>query len=365
MSDKHSVVCPECHHEFNLSDAGYADIMQQVRTKAFEREVEAVRHQMEREHSFEIEALRSKMRLESEQSRQDDARRILTLEREIALANEAHERELSMERERARAELALKDEQIEQYRDFKMRMSTKMVGESLERHCENAFNSIRACGFKDAYFEKDNDAKTGSKGDYIFRDSRGGVEYISIMFEMKNEMDETSTKHKNEDFLKELDKDRREKGCEYAVLVSMLEADNEFYNQGIVDMSHRYPKMYVIRPQFFIPMITILRNAALNSLEYREQLQRERMRNIDVMHFEESLDEFKSKFERNRDLADRKLEGAISDIDKAIATLQKARTELEACGRNIRLAGDKLDDLTVRRLVKGNPTMAALFGENR
>lgn len=365
MADKHSVVCPECHHEFKLSDAGYADIMQQVRTKAFEREVEAVQHRMEREHSLEIEALQSKMRLESEQSRQDDTRRILTLEREIALINEAHSRELSMERERARAELALKDEQIEQYRDFKMRMSTKMVGESLERHCENAFNSIRACGFKDAYFEKDNDARTGSKGDYIFRDSRNGVEYISVMFEMKNEMDATSTKHKNEDFLKELDKDRLEKGCEYAVLVSMLEADNEFYNQGIVDMSHRYPKMYVIRPQFFIPMITILRNAALNSLEYREQLQRERMRNIDVMRFEESLDEFKSKFERNRDLADRKLEGAIGDIDKAIATLQKAKVELEACGRNIRLAGDKLDDLTVRRLVKGNPTMAALFDENR
>lgn len=267
-------------------------------------------------------------------------------------------------RENYEEKLKSKDEQIEYYRDFKARQSTKMIGESLEQHCETEFNKMRAAGFKNAYFEKDNDARTGSKGDFIFRESsEDGTEFISIMFEMKNEADQTATKHKNEDFLKELDKDRNEKGCEYAVLVSLLEADNDFYNTGIVDMSHRYPKMYVIRPQFFVPMITLLRNAALNSLQYREELAVIKNQNIDISNFEADMNEFKDKFARNYRIASEKFKKAIEEIDKTIDHLQKTKDALLSSENNLRLANNKAEDLTIKKLTRNNPTMAAKFGE--
>ena len=257
-----------------------------------------------------------------------------------------------------------KDEQIAYYKDFKTRQSTKMVGESLEQHCEMEFNKLRATGFQNAYFEKDNDARNGSKGDFIFREkAEDGMEFISIMFEMKNELDETATKHKNEDFLKELDKDRREKTCEYAVLVSMLEAENDFYNTGIVDMSHRYPKMYVIRPQFFIPIITLLRNAALSSLQYRQELAEVREQNIDISHFEDDMNEFKDKFSRNFRLASDKFQKAIEEIDKTIDHLQKTKEALLSSENNLRLANNKAEDLTIKRLTRNNPTMEEKFAE--
>lgn len=260
-------------------------------------------------------------------------------------------------------QLRLKDEQIAQYKDFKARLSTKMIGESLERHCENEFNNLRALGFKEAYFDKDNDARTGSKGDYIYRDYVDGIEFISIMFEMKNEMDETATKHKNEDFLKELDKDRREKNCEYAVLVSMLETDSELYNSGIVDMSHRYPKMYVIRPQFFIPLITLLRNAALNAVEYKRELENVKNQNIDITNFEDQLFDFKSKFSNEYRLASERFQDAIDEIDKTIDHLQKIKKNLQVSEKHLKIANDKSDDLTVKKLTRGNPTMTAMFAE--
>ena len=260
--------------------------------------------------------------------------------------------------------LRFKDEEIARYKDFKAKLSTKMVGESLEQHCEIEFNQLRATGFQNAYFEKDNDAKTGSKGDYIYKDyDPDGVEIVSVMFEMKNEMETTATKKKNEDFLKELDKDRREKNCEYAVLVSLLEPDNELYNSGIVDMSHRFPKMYVIRPQFFIPMITLLRNAAMNALQYKQELAVIKNQNIDISHFEEDMNEFKDKFSRNFRLASEKFQKAIEEIDKTIDHLQKTKDALLSSENNLRLANSKAEDLSIKRLVKNNPTMAAKFAE--
>ena len=260
--------------------------------------------------------------------------------------------------------LKFKDEEIERYKDFKLRQSTKMVGESLEQHCEIEFNKLRATGFQNAYFEKDNDARTGSKGDYIYREAdEDGTEFISIMFEMKNEMDATATKKKNEDFFKELDKDRREKNCEYAVLVSMLESENELYNTGIVDVSYRYPKMYVIRPQFFIPIITLLRNAAQNSLEYRKELSVIKTQNIDISNFENDLNEFKDKFSRNYRLASEKFKKAIEEIDKTIDHLQKTKEALMSSENNLRLANNKAEDLSIKRLTRNNPTMAAKFAE--
>ena len=261
-------------------------------------------------------------------------------------------------------QLREKDTQIEFYKDLKTKMSTKMIGETLEQHCEIEFNRLRATAFQNAYFEKDNDAKTGSKGDYIYREStEDGVEFISIMFEMKNEMDTTATKHKNEDFLKELDKDRQEKGCEYAVLVSLLESDNELYNCGIVDVSYKYPKMYVIRPQFFISMITVLRNAALNSIQYRKQLAEYKNQNIDISNFEAEMNDFKDKFGRNYQLASDKFRKAIEEIDKTIDHLQKTKDALLSSENNLRLANNKAQDLTVKRLTKNNPTMAQKFAE--
>lgn len=262
------------------------------------------------------------------------------------------------------AELRRRDELIAYYKDFKARQSTKMIGESLEQHCETEFNQLRATGFQNAYFEKDNDIRTGSKGDYIYREAdEEGNEIISIMFEMKNEQDETSSKKKNEDFLKELHKDREEKNCEYAVLVSLLEPDSELYNAGIVDKSHRYPKMYVIRPQFFIPIITLLRNAALNSLAYKRQLKQLQSQNIDITHFEENMIAFKEGFARNFDLASRKFQTAIDEIDKTIQHLQKTKEALISSENNLRLANNKAEDLSIKRLTRNSPTMAAKFSE--
>jgi hypothetical protein len=257
-----------------------------------------------------------------------------------------------------------RDDAIERLRDMKARLSTKMVGETLEQHCEIEFNKIRSTAFPRAYFEKDNDARSGSKGDYIFRDlNEGGTEVVSIMFEMKNENDATATKHKNEDFLKELDKDRTEKECEYAVLVSSLEPDNELYNTGIVDVSHRYPKMYVVRPQFFIQMITVLRNASMKALEYKAQLELVKAQNIDITNFENELETFKTAFGKNYDLAARRFHTAIDEIDKSIDRLQKAKDALLGSERNLRLANDKAQDVTIKKLTRRNPTMAAKFAE--
>ncbi len=257
-----------------------------------------------------------------------------------------------------------RDDAIERLRDMKARLSTKMVGETLEQHCETEFNRIRATAFPRAYFEKDNDARSGSKGDYIFRDSdEGGTEIVSIMFEMKNEADRTATKNRNEDFLKELDKDRVEKGCEYAVLVSLLEPDSELYNTGIVDVFHRHPKMYVVRPQFFIPIITLLRNAAMNSLKYKSELALVKAQNVDITNFEGELESFKAAFAKNYDLASRRFQTAIDEIDKSIDHLQKTKEALLGTDRNLRLANDKAQDVTIKKLTRGNPTMAAKFAD--
>lgn len=274
--------------------------------------------------------------------------------------NESQLKEQSMQKE-YESRLKQKDELIEYYKDFKARQSTKMVGESLEQHCLNQFNSLRMTAFPAAYFEKDNDAKTGSKGDFIFREAVDGVEFISIMFEMKNEMDETATKHKNEDFFKELDKDRREKGCEYAVLVSLLEIDNELYNNGIVDVSYKYEKMYVIRPQFFIPMITLLRNAALNSLKYRQELELAKHQQVDILHFEENMNAFKEGFARNYRLASEKFKTAVDEIDKTISHLQKTKEALLSSENNLRLANNKAEDLSIKKLTKNAPIVKEMF----
>lgn len=267
-------------------------------------------------------------------------------------------------REKYETQLKDRDDTIERLRDMKLKLSTKMVGESLEQHCETEFNRIRATAFARAYFEKDNDARSGSKGDYIFRDlDEAGIEIVSIMFEMKNEIDQTATKKKNEDFLKELDKDRTEKGCEYAVLVSLLEPESELYNTGIVDVSHRYPKMYVVRPQFFIPIITLLRNAAMKSLAYKTELAQVRAQNIDITRFESQLDDFKTAFGRNWRLASDGFEEAVKRIDDAIRDLEKTKEALHKSANNLRLANDKAEDLSIKRLTRNNPTMTARFAE--
>lgn len=287
-------------------------------------------------------------------------------EKELAVHKAVSEIENERNAQKAEYEAKLKymDEQIDYYKDFKLKLSTKMVGESLERHCETEFNKLRATAFRNAYFEKDNDIKTGSKGDYIYREvDENGTEIISIMFEMKNEQDTTSTKKKNEQFLKELDKDRIEKKCEYAVLVTLLEPEDEFYNTGIVDMSHLYEKMYVIRPQFFIPIITILRNAAMNSLEYKSELAVIRNQNIDITNFEEKINTFKSGFAKNYELASKKFDTAIEEIDKTILHLQKTKEALISSENNLRLANKKADELTIKKLTYNNSTMKKMFAE--
>jgi hypothetical protein len=279
----------------------------------------------------------------------------------ITVKNQLEEKAI---KEQFALQLRDREGEIERLRNMKARLSTKMVGETLEQHCEIEFNRIRAAAFQRAHFEKDNDARTGSKGDYIFREAdESGVEIVSIMFEMKNESDETATKKRNEDFLKELDKDRTDKACEYAVLVSLLEPESELYNSGIVDVSHRYPKMYVVRPQFFVPLITLLRNAALNSLKYKSELALVRSQNVDITKFETQLDEFKTAFGRNWRLASEGFEEAIKRIDEAIKDLEKTKEALHKSANNLRLANDKADDLTIKKLTRGNPTMAAKFAE--
>lgn len=310
----------------------------------------------------ELELTKLVNKMNTELSEKDTCIAKLNNEKELT-QKESQLKEQSL-KDQYEEKLRFKDEEIARYKDFKAKLSTKMVGESLEQHCEIEFNKLRATGFQRAYFEKDNDTKTGSKGDYIYRESDPeGGEFISIMFEMKNEMDSTSTKKKNEDFLKELDKDRREKKCEYAVLVSLLEPENELYNSGIVDMSHRYPKMYVIRPQFFIPIITLLRNASLNSLEYRKELAVIKAQNIDVSNFEAQMNDFKEKFAKNYELASRKFKTAIEEIDKTIDHLQKTKEALLSSENNLRLANNKAEDLTIKRLTRNNPTMEAKFAE--
>lgn len=309
----------------------------------------------------EIQTLKTEKERAVQDAIKEEQDKIKELENNIEKKKLEYNLELNKKEELHKEEIKHKDEEIERIKEFKQKQSTKMIGESLERFCETEFNKLRATGFQSAYFEKDNDVRSGSKGDYIFRDYSDDVEYISIMFEMKNEADETKTKHKNEDFFKELDKDRKEKGCEYAVLVSMLESDNEYYNTGIVDVSYKYPKMYVIRPQFFIPVITFLRNAAFNTLSVKKELVEMQNRNIDVSTFEASLLDFKEKFGRNYELANTRFNKAIEEIDKTISHLQKVKDELLASDNQLRLANNKLDDLSIKKLTKNNPTMQQMF----
>lgn len=458
----HEIICPHCKKAFKIDEAGYADILKQVRDSDFEHQLHErlelaeqdkknaielattkVASELQKTAALkdnEIQELRAKLDAEEvarklavtealnavekerdllasqlEQAKQEkesvsrlaEAKLLNELQKTAAtkdseiqelkakldaietqkklavteavssvekerdelknnLARAALEKELAEKALKDKYETQIKDrdDAIERLRDMKARLSTKMVGETLEQHCETEFNRIRATAFPRAYFEKDNDARTGSKGDFIFRDmDESGTEIVSIMFEMKNESDRTATKSKNEDFLKELDKDRTEKGCEYAVLVSLLEPDNELYNTGIVDMFHRYPKMYVVRPQFFLPIITLLRNAAMNSLKYKTELALVKAQNIDITNFENELESFKSSFAKNYDLASRRFQTAIEEIDKSIDHLQKTKEALLGTDRNLRLANDKAQDVTIKKLTKNNPTMASKFNE--
>ena len=312
----------------------------------------------------ELKALKIQSELEKKEAVEEKEKKILELQANATAESLRRDLKNSSLREKYEAELKMKDEQIEYYKDLKLKASTKMLGETLEQHCETSFNSLRAVGFQSAEFGKDNDARSGSKGDYIFRDyTEDGIEYISIMFEMKNEADQTATKKKNSDFFKELDKDRNEKKCEYAVLVSMLESDSELYNGGIVDVSYAYDKMYVIRPQFFIPIITLLRNAAKKSIEYKTALAKEQSKNLDITNFENDLLEFQSSFGKNYDLASRKFKDAIEEIDKTIKLLEKTKENLIGSENNLRLANQKAHDLSIKKLTKNNPTVKAMFEE--
>jgi hypothetical protein len=389
----HEIICPHCNKAFKIDEAGYADIVKQVRDGEFEQQLHDRLELAEQEKrnavalaeaklanasqqaaaakDAEIQALRAKLEAGGMAQQLAIVQALSSVEKErdalkSGLERAQLEKELAEKSLKDKYETQLKDrdDAIERLRDMKARLSTKMVGETLEQHCETEFNRIRATAFPKAYFEKDNDARTGSKGDFIFRDAdEAGTEIVSIMFEMKNESDRTATKSKNEDFLKELDKDRNEKGCEYAVMVSLLEPDNEFYNTGIVDMFHRYPKMYIVRPQFFIPIITLLRNAAMNSLKYKTELALVRAQNVDITNFENELETFKSAFAKNYELASQRFQKAIDEIDKSIDHLQKTKEALLGTDRNLRLANDKAQDVTIKKLTKKNPTMAAKFAE--
>lgn len=413
------IKCPNCGTIFQIDESHYYELLKQVKNTEFEKELkerEATSNQLlknELEQSFQATLHQKEQTIQSLQDQLSSATKLTKSECENNYQKQLSQKDLEIQalhqqvqalemqtkmqvsdatkelekqcdklqntltqnqieyqlkettlKEKYDTLLQTKEEQIAYYKDFKLKQSTKMIGESLEQHCEIEFNKLRATAFPHAYFEKDNDARTGSKGDYIYRElDENGIEIISIMFEMKNENDQTATKHKNEDFLKELNKDRLEKHCEYAVLVSMLEPDNELYNTGIVDKSYRYEKMYVIRPQFFIPMITILRNAALNSMQYKQELQDMRNQNIDIVHFEESMNDFKKAFGRNYELASKKFNTAIDEIDKTILHLQKTKEALLSSENNLRLANKKADDLSIKRLTKNNPTMQAKFAE--
>lgn len=417
------IKCPNCGTVFQIDEQDYESIVKQIRDKEFEQEIKLREEQYkkDKEQTIKIMEIEASKKLEEELSKKkleivNLQRQIEATEQEIKLTTEKKyteeikqkeieitklkgeiqlkntEKELALKeitnnkdkeiealntkietnkneylikeqslKEKYEEKIKDKDEQIAYYKDFKARQSTKMIGESLEQHCNNEFNKIRPL-FKNVYFEKDNDARTGSKGDFIFREEDlDGTEIISIMFEMKNEADMTATKHKNEDFFKELDKDRKEKNCEYAVLVSLLEIDNEYYNNGIVDVSHKFEKMYVIRPQFFIPLITLLRGAALNSLKYKKQLQIVQNQNIDISRFEDKLNNFKDTFGRNYRLASEKFNKAIEEIDKTIDHLQKTKENLLSSENNLRLANNKAEDLTIKRLTSGNETMKEMF----
>lgn len=409
------IICPHCKKAFKVDEAGFADILKQVRDHEFERELLERIEMLEKdkENAVKLAEAEAKNEMQADAAKKDAKIAELEAEKDLALAQlelkkdaelselraklqstetekqlavtqavnvvEKERDELASElkskdtekqllesslKDKYETELKSKDEMIAYYKDMKAKLSTKMVGETLEQHCETEFNKLRATAFPNAFFEKDNDAKTGSKGDYIYRETdQAGTEIISVMFEMKNEGDETATKHRNEDFLRELDKDRTEKKCEYAVLVSLLEADSELYNCGIVDVSHKYPKMYVIRPQFFITMITLLRNAALNSLKYKSELALVKAQNVDITNFEDNMNKFKEGFAKNYDLASRKFKTAIEEIDKTIDHLQKTKDALLSSENNLRLANNKAEDLTIKRLTRGNPTMAAKFTE--
>ena len=373
------IKCPNCGKVFQIDESDYESIVRQIRNSEFEKELNSieVQHNKDKESAIklaeahikeelsnsinkkdlEIAELKSKLELAKSQSELEVQKAVADADKKISeLEIRSKETKESYENK-----LKDKDEQIAYYKDFKARQSTKMIGESLEQHCFNEFNKLRPL-FPNSYFDKDNDARTGSKGDFIFRDYDDDKnEIVSIMFEMKNEADETATKHKNEDFLKELDKDRKEKNCEYAVLVSLLEADNEYYNEGIVDVSHLYPKMYVIRPQFFIPLITLIRNLSNKSLEYRKELEMVRNQNIDITHFEENINTFKEGFGRNYKLASEKFNKAIEEIDKTIDHLQKTKEALLSSENNLRLANNKAEDLTITKLTRNNPTMKEMF----
>jgi hypothetical protein len=353
------IVCPHCSKKFNIDDAGYAAILKQVRDNDFDQQLHDRLEVAEREKNDALKIATMTIAAEKE-----------TIIQQLKAQNASYEmaRQLAISetktalKEQYETQIRDRDLEIERLRDHKARLSTKMVGETLEQHCETEFNRIRATAFPRAYFEKDNDIRTGSKGDYIFRDNdEAGNEIVSIMFEMKNENDHTATKKKNEDFLKELDRDRNEKGCEYAVLVSLLEPENELYNIGILDVFYRYPKMYVIRPQFFIPIITVLRNAAMNSLKYKSELALIKDQNVDITNFENELDAFKMAFGKNYDLASQRFQKAIDEIDKCIENLKKTKDALVGTDRNLRLANDKAQDVSIKRLTRGNPTMAAKF----
>lgn len=416
------IICPNCKKAFKVDEAGYADILKQVRDHQFEEELKTRLDLAEREKENAVklaeanvknsyqEKLAEKDKLLTELKAKTETelvQKISEKEKEIAelsskINNAETDQKLavsealkSIEKERDKLDnelkvketetqlleksikeqftnkliakdeaIRLKDDEISRLKDFKQKLSTKMVGETLEQHCEIEFNRLRPTAFQNAYFEKDNDASGGTKGDFIYRETDDdGNEIISIMFEMKNENDETATKKKNEDFLAKLDKDRNSKSCEYAVLVSLLESENEYYNNGIVDVSYKYPKMYVIRPQFFIPIITLLRNAAMNSLKYKQELNLMKNQNIDITNFEEKIDVFRKGFAYNYDLASRKFKTAIEEIDKTIKHLQKTKEALLSSENNLRLANNKADDLTIKKLTHGNPTMKAKFEE--
>ncbi len=387
------IKCPNCGKIFQIDESDYESIVRQIRNHEFSEEL-AEREQIlkaDKEHALtltktqlesqfrekisekEAEIAKLKSSLENKKVEQElevskavseKDRKIFELTTQLESTEKKLLQDTQSLKDNYESELKRRDDLIDYYRDFKARQSTKMVGESLERHCESEFNKLRATGFRNAYFEKDNDARSGSKGDFIYRDyDDEGTEIVSVMFEMKNEADQTATKKKNEDFFKELDKDRNEKKCEYAVLVSMLEMDNDFYNEGIVDVSHRYPKMYVVRPQNFITIITLLKNAALNAAQYKKELALVKAQNIDITHFEENMNAFKEGFSRNYRLASEKFKTAIDEIDKTIDHLTKVRANLLASERNLELANNKADDLSIKKLTRGNPTMQAKFAQ--
>ncbi len=418
------IKCPKCGTVFKINELDYDSIVKQVRDAEFSKELEIheKQHKLNEANAvkiavsdvqkkfqieisdkeLEIQKLRGELKTKEEttknkvekefnnQVNQKDFEiqdlknqlKVIKTKNELDIKNKVSEKEKEIDnltnqlelqkseylikeknlKESYNEKLKAKDEQIDYYKDFKARQSTKMIGESLEKHCSDEFNKLRPL-FKSAFFEKDNDIKTGSKGDFIYRDYEDGIEFVSIMFEMKNEADETATKHKNEDFFKELDKDRREKKCEYAVLVSLLEIDNDYYNSGIVDVSYKYDKMYVIRPQFFIPLITLIRGLALNSLEYRKELRLVQNQNIDIKNFEDNINSFKNAFGRNYRLASEKFKKAIDEIDKTIDHLQKTKEALLSSENNLRLANNKIDDLTIKKLTHNNETMAQLFAD--